>query len=424
MQMRRAVIVSLAGLALAAQQAPETEVTFRSDVSLVRVDVQVMGGGSRTIPNLGVSDFALFENGREQTIRNFAREQMPVDVLLLLDVSGSMRPNIERLASASREALRVLGPQDRVAIMVFDRATRVRLPFRSSRDDVYREFDRLLDQERFNGGTDITRGMLDAAAYISRNAQAGSRRAIVILTDDQTERAVDPDRVLGALARADTVLSAILAPNMIAQMNRRQPGRRGGIIIFGPRFPGPAQRLPRTHSAETEAIAKDSGGDALGVGAAQAFQTTLSRLRQRYALYFQVPAGTEAGAEREIDVRLNAAAARRHPGAELRFRRTYIAPDVTAAPVAGTVISAVTTESADAPPEVVEETPATTRRRRTAISEPGSTRGPNPELQRTAPPSGIKNPDAAPSADELKPRWRKATPEEMKSSQPSAGPKP
>src|SRR6202451_3061978 len=130
---------------------------FRSDVSLVRVDAQVVDSGNRAITHLHAGDFILREDGKVVPIRNFASENMPVDVLFLLDVSASMRPHVQRIADASGQALTELGNNDRMGIMVFDRSTRVRLSFNSNRQDVQHEFDRLLRDERFNGGTDITR---------------------------------------------------------------------------------------------------------------------------------------------------------------------------------------------------------------------------------------------------------------------------
>src|SRR4051794_4238200 len=161
--------------------AADGDVVFRSDVSLARVDAQVLDGDKRAITGLKREDFVLREGGQVREIRNFAAEEMPVDLLFLLDVSGSMRPHVERVARASREALRALGDKDRVALMVFDRVTRVRMPFRSNLDDVDREFQSMLNHESFNGGTDITRGLLDAAAYIGKNGRKEARRAIVIL---------------------------------------------------------------------------------------------------------------------------------------------------------------------------------------------------------------------------------------------------
>src|SRR5581483_7727622 len=146
----------------------DSGVVFHSDVALVRVDAQVVDSSNRAITGLTAQDFVLRENGKTQEIRNFESENMPLDVVLLLDVSASMRPHIQRIADAAHEALRVLQEGDRVAIMVFDRSTRTRMPFRSGVSNTEQELERLLNQESFNGGTDITRGMLDAAAYLQR----------------------------------------------------------------------------------------------------------------------------------------------------------------------------------------------------------------------------------------------------------------
>ncbi len=327
--------------------AAEGDVVFKSDVSLVRVDAQVLDRNNRAITGLRADDFVLREEGKPQEIRNFASENMPVDVLLLLDVSASMRPHVERIANAAHEALRVLTDKDRVGIMVFDRSSRVRLPFRGSRSDVEREFETLLRQETFHGGTDITRGLLDAARYVEREGRREARRAIVIVTDDQTEYERNEDRVSRALQNANAVLSLLLAPD--AMQNRTWPGGGGGrggiggggmggglggIILGGGGGPyggrrggqGPVMRGPRTKSAGTAEIARGSGGDSMSVDDASAFETTLERIRQRYALHFYQPPGVKPGQQRNIEVALSDAARRRYPDADVRFRRVYLAP--------------------------------------------------------------------------------------------------
>lgn len=325
-------IVALAsGIAIPAEA--QEPVVFRSDVSLVRVDAQVIDRNNRAITGLQVDDFVLRDQGQPQQIRNFASEDMPVDVLLLLDVSGSMRPHVERIASAAQQALQVLGPDDRVAIMVFDRATRMRLPFRNNREDVVREFESLLRQEYFNGGTDITRGLYDAISYVAREGRRDARRAIVILTDDQTERDRDVEGVARELARADTVMSALLAPDGMSRLSRRPAPTRAPTgwpdIILGRRPPlgggGPVILGSATSSAGTAEIAQRSGGDSLRVDEASAFEWTLARIRQRYALHYHLPEGAGQASGRSIEVELAGAARSRYPGAEVRYRRVNVA---------------------------------------------------------------------------------------------------
>jgi VWFA-related protein len=323
--------------------SPEDNVIFRSDVSLVRVDARVVDGGNHAITGLHADDFVLREEGQPQPIRGFGSEDLPVDVLFLLDVSVSMRPHVQRIAEASGQALTVLGKDDRMGIMVFDRSTRVLLPFSTNRDDVHLAFDRLLQREQFNGGTDISRAMLDAAEYIGLAGRRDARRAIVILTDDQTEMDRDDVAAMRALARADAALCALIAPD--ALHSGQVPGSGvmqdpfGGVLgpevrrLFGDQLPRAFRMMARPHtsSAGTAEIAQDSGGDSMSVNDASALQQTLARIRQRYALFFNLPDGVEAGQERNIEVSLAPAALRRYPDAQVKYRRVYMTPQGGAA---------------------------------------------------------------------------------------------
>ncbi len=391
--MPRAVSLLLLACALGTVlSAGDDDLVFRSDVSLVRVDAQVLDSTNRAIVHLKATDFVLREDGKVVPIKNFASENMPVDVLFLLDVSGSMRPHVQRIADASGQALTELGKDDRMGIMVFDRYTRVRLGFNSNRVDVQREFDRLLRDERFNGGTDITRAMLDAADYVRSNGRRDARRAIVILTDDQTEYDRDDEGVGRALARADAVMCALIAPDATPYGNRGGGQRGGGLgggglggglggIIFGRggggggRYPGGGGGGGSHRSAGTSEIARDSGGDSMSVNDAEALDDTLARLRQRYTLYFNLPEGVQAGQERNIQVDLAPEARRRFSDAEVRYRRTSMSSTggrdsapihITRAPSDNVYSTpSPSTDSAD------PSTPAT-HRRRVAVNEDGT----------------------------------------------------
>jgi VWFA-related protein len=322
----------LAADTAAAPQAGDPPVTFRSNVSLGRVDAQVVDSGNHPIRGIRVQDFVLRVDGKPQEIRNFQSEKMPVDVVLLLDVSRSMEPHIRRVATASHQALRALGNEDRIATMVFDRYTRLGMPYRAGRPDAERELENVLDRETFDGGTDITRGLLDTASYVEQNARRDARRAIVIVTDDETERSRNEAAVLRALTRADAVLSALIAPDALhtgsAYWHQSSDDDRPRDI-FGdlmPRRYGSYARGPRTQSAGTSQIARQSGGDSMAVDQGSAFEQTLERIRERYALYFYLPEGMQASEEHSVEVLLTDAARRRYPGAEVHYRRSYLAP--------------------------------------------------------------------------------------------------
>jgi VWFA-related protein len=421
--------IFLALLLVAGAVPAADDVVFRSDVALIRVDVQVLDRQNRTITGLHQEDFVLREEGQTREIRNFASEEVPLDVVLLLDVSRSMRPHIERIAAAANEAMLVLGRQDRVGIMVFDRQVRTRMRLRQSVGDLGHEMRQLLDEEDFNGGTDITRALHEAGRYLGREARREARRAIVIVTDDQTERGRDEDGVTRALTASDVVLSAIISPDALrSARGGGGMGRGGGVlddIIFGRR--NPRQRTPvnyGTRSAGTSEIAKRTGGDSLRIDDADALETTLSRIRQRYALHFYLPDGVKPSQERKIDVELAATARRRYPDADVRYRNKYLTPtdagstvSSTPAPRTEAPVTVASGDSADrSPAQSGEEEPGLKRRRPATEESYGSRGGPGTATDgvwRRSTDTEAK-PAAQAGEAERKGGWRKATPEDLK----------
>jgi VWFA-related protein len=317
---------------------------FKSEVSLARLDVQVLDSRNQAVTGLRKEDFVLTEGGQRKEIRQFASEDMPMDIVLLLDVSGSMKPHVERIASAASTALQVLGDDDRVAIMVFDRQTRLRLPLRQSLEAVENELNNLLSHEGFNGGTDVLRGISDAALYLRRDGRREARKAIVILTDDMTERSRDTNAAIDALQRGDIVLSGLMAPDAMGV--QRYPSSTGGGnwpsgggggwpsggglggIILGRRGPwgrgpmggggGPVITGSRIEPFGTPEVARQTGGDSIPVDDAGALEMTLQRLRQRYALYYHASEGDTAA---RVSVHLTEATRRRAYDPQIRFRR-------------------------------------------------------------------------------------------------------
>ena len=106
----------------------------------------------------------------------------------------------------------------------------------------------------------------------------------------------------------------------------------------------------------------------MSVDDASALENTLSRLRQRYALYFLIPSDARSSQQRNVTVALAENALRRYSDADVRFRHTYMTPDglvPSSAPPAATA-------NQNSDPEVITPTPA---KRRPAISEPNGSPG-------------------------------------------------
>jgi hypothetical protein len=105
------------------------------------------------------------------------------------------------------------------------------------------------------------------------------------------------------------------------------PGGRRGPIGGSPYPGGTTIGIDASHSAGTADIAKGSGGDVMPISDASAFEDTLERLRQRYALHFYWPEGASDPERRTVVVSLAHSTGTRYAGSEVRYRRSYVSKD-------------------------------------------------------------------------------------------------
>lgn len=298
--------------------APADQVpTFSTGTSQVRLDVQV-STGKDLITGLKQDDFLVFDEGAPEPITYFGRDAEHLRLLLLLDVSGSMRKNLQPMAATARQALHYLHYKDRVGIMLFSRETKVLLDFTADMDEAARQLREAVESDQGIGsGTAINRSILSACGYMESYAakvddpkQQQERRAILIVTDNLSlNYKASDEQVLRALYGNDTVFNA---------------------IVFGraerPLPPPPGTQLnPDYTPADVFRLAEETGGEAVKAARADAtFAEMMERIRTRYSLSYKPPEA-KAGAFRHVRVELSPAARRAWPNAVLRYRSGYYA---------------------------------------------------------------------------------------------------
>src|SRR6187401_881839 len=115
-------VVAVATPLVAAQQSVQRPV-FRSGVTRVAVAATVRDGRGRPVANLTQADFELYDNGQKREILDFSRDEAPVGLGLLVDVSGSMNVAAKRAAAleTSRLLVQALTSSDKMGLFTFDR---------------------------------------------------------------------------------------------------------------------------------------------------------------------------------------------------------------------------------------------------------------------------------------------------------------
>jgi VWFA-related protein len=119
--------IAFAALIPVYAQAPDAKVpeespvfTFRTDTRLVDLHASVIDQQGHLVLNLPEKAFKVYENGVQQEIKTFRREDVPVSLGLIIDNSASMHDKRVKVGSAALALVSVSNPEDEVFIMNFN----------------------------------------------------------------------------------------------------------------------------------------------------------------------------------------------------------------------------------------------------------------------------------------------------------------
>lgn len=171
---------------------------------LLRLNASVTDRNGRAIGGMKESDFSVYEDGIERRVTKVAATQEPFNLVLLLDVSGSVEERIDFIRKAARDFLFTASPQDRIAIISFRDDIQVISDFTTDR----RLLSRKLDEIDAGGPTSL----YDALGYVLAETVKplrGERTAVVILSDGDDNKSFVP---FGAVLEATIESGALIYP--------------------------------------------------------------------------------------------------------------------------------------------------------------------------------------------------------------------
>ena len=168
---------------MGAQNSDGTEPVFRLDVRVVQVDAQVLNKKTRRVtPSLGKKDFQVYEDNVRQEISSFSQDKLPLSVVLLFDLTDSVRPVLKPLAEGAMEALEHLKPEDEVAVMVYAASTQVLQESTTDRKLAVAAIEKASRMESEEAAF-FNEGIFQAAEQLNKS-NPSSRRVIIWLTDN------------------------------------------------------------------------------------------------------------------------------------------------------------------------------------------------------------------------------------------------
>jgi VWFA-related protein len=171
-------------------QTPKPTATPKIDDDIIRVEsrlvvvpVSVMDASGQPVAGLKADDFRLLEEGTRQTIEQVSdAEKAPLEIALLVDVSGSVNPLFDfEIKTAAQFLEGVMKPEDRATVFLIGDKP-ISLLTRETAPEAAVRVRSIVPSGKFTAFYDTVSA---AARYLQKNAPLKSRKVIVALTDGE-----------------------------------------------------------------------------------------------------------------------------------------------------------------------------------------------------------------------------------------------
>jgi len=223
----RLACIALLALAAATLAAQDSVATFHVDVKLVSIFVNVTDKNGALVGGLTQNDFSVYEDGRPQQIAVFERQsELPLNLTLAIDTSGSVHKDMSEEASAARRfAHAILRPQDQMSVLQFATEVRELTPFTNK----IAQIDRGLSELQGDFATALYDAICLGSEKLGKNP---GRKVLVLISDgDDTAQSSTYAQALEAALRNEVMIYSLIDVPIEASAGRDLGGEHALITI-------------------------------------------------------------------------------------------------------------------------------------------------------------------------------------------------
>lgn len=219
---------------------------FRADTRLVVLHASVVDKKGKLLTNLDQKAFKVYENGQQQQVKIFRREDVPVSLGVIVDNSASMSNKRARVETAAVAMVRDSNPQDEVFIVNFNDDAYLDVPFTNDLHKLEQGLARIDSR----GGTAMRDAISMSLDYMKREARKDKKVLVVVTDGVDNASSISLEKVVARSNQSDTLVYAI---GLFAEEEKRdaQKARRAlneltsatGGLAFYPKEVGEVQSL-------------------------------------------------------------------------------------------------------------------------------------------------------------------------------------
>jgi Ca-activated chloride channel homolog len=157
-----------------------TMFVFKKQVQEVVLHATVVDDQQHMVTGLDKSAFSVYENGTAQPITSFRKEDVPVEMGIVIDNSGSMREKREQISQAVLNLIRASNSEDQIFVVNFGRSPYLDQDFTS---DV-NLLQAALHQVSAKGSTALYDAIVASAVHLEHNPRL-AKKVLLVITDGQ-----------------------------------------------------------------------------------------------------------------------------------------------------------------------------------------------------------------------------------------------
>jgi VWFA-related protein len=248
----------------------------RVNVEAIQVTVTVTDDSGRFVGHIPRAAFHVFEDGKPQPVTYFASEDVPLELIVAVDISGSMTTSMPKLKTAVKDFLQAVPERDQVTLLGFNDSVFALTRKTTNPAERVRAVDRLAPW----GATALYDVIVRAVDMLGR--QIG-RKALVVFSDGEDQGShVSLEDVERRLQASDVTLYMIAQGRGISQDYLRRTMQRLTVPTGGRTF-------------TTDSVDQLHG----------AFEELLDELSNQYLLGYQPTNAQRDDTWREIKVQVD-----------------------------------------------------------------------------------------------------------------------
>jgi Ca-activated chloride channel family protein len=186
-------VVAVFGMMGLYAQTPDAKVpeeppvfTFRTDTRLVDLHASVVDKQGHLVLNLPKSAFTVYENGVQQEIKMFRREDVPVSLGLIIDNSASMHDKRAKVGSAALALVGASNPEDEVFIMNFNEEASLEQDYTSN----IKQLEAALKSINSHGETAMRDALRMGIEHL-RHGGKKEKKILLVVTDGEDNSSVE-----------------------------------------------------------------------------------------------------------------------------------------------------------------------------------------------------------------------------------------